>query len=229
MRVRPLRGSKQWLDSLARWSIGDHGLGGPTAAPPGAKLPAVAAGATRRTALRTAAGAGAVGLLAPGRLLKPPRAEAATTALAACQSASFHQVYGEFQKCVKNPLADFQSLGQAITEYEEFLAEVKRPAGRKRIMRKIKELTRQRSRAVRDLEFCNAAFVQDRAEGESQCQSSNGTSAENGGSGSGGKQGCEPGYLLCEDYCCNTANAYCQGCNGKIVCCRIEADCCPEG
>lgn len=228
MSLRPWPGSKQWLDSLARWSVGGHSAGRP-AVDPGAELPVVAAGTTRRMALRTVAGAGAAALLAPELLLKPPRAEAATTALAACQSASFHQVYGELQKCVKNPLADFEASGKALADYEEFLAEVRRPAGRKRIMRKIKELTRRRSHDLQDIEFCNAAFLQDRAEGEAQCQSSNGTSAENGGSGSGGKQGCEPGYLLCEEYCCNTANAYCQGCKGKIVCCRIEADCCPEG
>ncbi|HEX2709011.1 MAG TPA: hypothetical protein VHM66_13515 [Solirubrobacterales bacterium] len=228
MSLRPQQGSSRWLDSLARWSVRgrDH------ARPPadlGAGLSIVAAGTTRRTALRTAAGAGAVALLAPGRLLDPPAAEAITTPLAACQSASFHQVRGEFQKCVKNPLADFKDINELLAEKEEFLHAQKKPAARRRLKKLIAELNRRRSRALQDLEFCNAAFVQDRAEGEAQCQSSNGTSAENGGSGSGGKEGCEPGFLLCEEYCCNTANAYCQGCNGKIICCRIEADCCPNG
>lgn len=228
MSPRPSPGSKRWLDSLARWSVRGRD-GERSAVSAGAGLPVVAAGTTRRAALRTAAGAGAVALLAPGRLLDPPRAGAATTTLAACQSASFHQVYGEFQKCLKEPLADFKDLGELLAEKEEFLRKQKKPAARRRLKKMIAELNRRRSRDLQDIGFCNAAFLQDRAEGEGQCQSSNGTSAENGGSGSGGKQGCEPGYLLCEEYCCNTANAYCQGCKGKIVCCRIEADCCPEG
>ena len=39
--------------------------------------------------------------------------------------------------------------------------------------------------------------------------------------------GCERGFTLCVDYCCNDANAYCQGC-GTPTCCRLDADCCPN-
>jgi hypothetical protein len=41
--------------------------------------------------------------------------------------------------------------------------------------------------------------------------------------------GCGEGYVLCDGYCCGTAYAFCQGCNGKGICCRINGNCCPGG
>jgi hypothetical protein len=41
--------------------------------------------------------------------------------------------------------------------------------------------------------------------------------------------GCDPGYLLCGDYCCNLSYATCVGCKGQPICCRIGGNCCPSG
>lgn len=38
--------------------------------------------------------------------------------------------------------------------------------------------------------------------------------------------GCDPGSVLCGDYCCNLAYATCVGCNGSPICCRINGNCC---
>ncbi|HJX33340.1 MAG TPA: hypothetical protein VJ257_04000 [Solirubrobacterales bacterium] len=216
----------RWLDSLARWSAGGSADAHAPAARDG-EVSVVAGGTTRRTALRTAVGAGAIAVLAPMRLLQPSIAGAATTQLTQCSTDSFEKVRADFQACVKEPLSDFERFDKGIAEYEDFLREVKRPAGRKRIMKKIKELTRRRARALKDLEFCNAAFVQDRAEGEAQCQAANPPPGEGGGTGGSG--GCEAGYVLCGSYCCNTAYAFCEGCNGTPICCRIDGACCPSG
>jgi hypothetical protein len=176
-----------------------------------------------------AGGAGAVALSGPLRLLQPTAARAATT----CGLISFEKVYADFQACVKGPLEEFEETSEAIQEREEFLRAQKKPAARRRLRTQIQDLTRRRERALKNIEFCNGAFVQDRAEGEAKCQASNPPSGEAGGGGGtgGGGVGCEAGYVLCgpENYCCNSGNAYCQGCNGKPICCRIEADCCPSG
>lgn len=226
MSPEPTSGYR-WLDSLARWSAG----GRPDTGPPGARdgeVSVVAGRTTRRTALRTAAGtAGALALFGSLRFLRPPIAGA--TPLGECQLASFKAVRDDFQACVKEPLAEFEDAQKGIAGYEDFLRELRRPAARKRVMKKIKELTRRRGRALKNLEFCNAAFVQDQGEGEAKCQAANPPSGGTGGGGTGGSGGCEPGFLLCNDYCCDTNNAYCQGCSGKVVCCRIESDCCPSG
>ncbi len=214
------REGHRWLDSLARWSVrGREDSGAPEG--PG-EISEIQGGTTRRAALRTAAGAGAVALLAPMRLLEPSIAAAATTQLTQCSTDSFTKVREDFQACVKEPLSEFEETGPAIADYEDFLREVKRPAGRRRIMKRIKDLTRRRARAQKNLDFCNAVFSQDRAEGEAHCQ------AEYPPVG-GGNGGCETGYLLCGTYCCDTAFAVCEGCNGTPVCCRIDGECCPSG
>ena len=220
-----------WLDSLARRAAG----GGRQADgfPPGSGAGgfADASGTTRRTALRVAAGtAGAVALSGPLGLLRPSSAGA--TPLGDCQLSSFKAVYADFQACVKNPLQAFEAANDAIADDEEHLLTQKKPSARKRLKRRIKQATRERERALKDLEFCNVVFAQDRSAGDAKCEAeypASGGAGGGSGGGSGGKVGCEPGFLLCNDYCCNTANAYCQGCNSKVVCCRIEADCCPSG
>lgn len=214
-----------WLDSLARRAAGG---GSGAGSPQGLADPA--AGTTRRRALRlTAGGVGAVALSGPLGLLKPPPARAATT----CARISFEKVYADFQACVKGPLGELEETNELIPEKEELLRAQKKPAARRRLRKQIAELTRRRERAIKNIEFCNVVFLDDRAEGEAKCQaaSSPGAEAGGGGGGGGGAVGCEAGFVLCgpENYCCNTANAYCQGCNDKVICCRIEADCCPSG
>jgi hypothetical protein len=216
-----------WLDSLARRAAGGSGEAG--AGPP-RDLPGPAPGTTRRRALQLAAGgAGAVALSGSLRLLQPTPARAAIT----CSSNSFEKVYADFQACVKRPLEELEETNELIAEKEEFLRAQKKPSARRRLRKLIKESIRRRERAIKDIEFCNGVFAQDRAEGEAKCQASNPPSGEAGGGGGtgGGGVGCESGFVLCgpENYCCNTSNAYCQGCNGKPICCRLEADCCPSG
>jgi hypothetical protein len=41
--------------------------------------------------------------------------------------------------------------------------------------------------------------------------------------------GCDPGSVLCGDYCCNLQYATCVGCNGTPICCRIGGNCCSGG
>jgi hypothetical protein len=176
-----------------------------------------------------AGGAGAVALAGPLQLLRQQPARAATT----CGLVSFEKVYADFQACVKLPLLEFEETNEVIQEKEEFLRDQKKPSARRRLRKLIQEATRRRERAIKNIEFCNGAFVQDRAEGEAKCQAANSPSGEGGTGGGtgGGTVGCEAGFVLCgpENYCCNSSNAYCQGCNSKQICCRIDADCCPSG
>lgn len=214
------------LDSLARRAAG----GGSGAAGAPRDLGGPASGTTRRRALQLAAGgAGAVALSGSLRLLGPAPARAATT----CGLINFEKVSADFQACVKGPLEVFEETSELIQEKGELLRAQKKPAARRRLRKQIQELTRRRERALKDIEFCNGAFVQDRAEGEATCRASNPPSGEagTGGGAGGGRVGCEAGFVLCgpENDCCDTSNAYCQGCNGKSVCCRIGADCCPSG
>jgi hypothetical protein len=220
----------RWLDSLARRAAGGQRQEAGVAAVPGGEVSALAGGSTRRTALRAAAGtAGAVVLFGSFRFLRPPPAGAATTKLAECTSNSFKAVYDDFQACVKNPLAEFEETGELIAEKEDFLRHQKKPAARRRLKKLINELGRRRGRALKDLEFCNAVFVQDRAKGEDQCEETNQPPGGTGGSGTGGNTGCEPGYLLCGENCCGVAYAFCQGCGSGPICCRIDGNCCPGG
>lgn len=41
--------------------------------------------------------------------------------------------------------------------------------------------------------------------------------------------GCDAGYVLCGDYCCDSSLAFCQGCSAGPVCCRNGSNCCPNG
>jgi hypothetical protein len=221
------RARSGWLDSLARWSVGGRDAG----RPPGAATDVAAAeGTTRRTALRSLAGAGAVAILSPMRLLEPTIAAAATTQLAECLAASNESAYVDAEACLKGPQEEFLAASDLIDEAKRLLRRAKSAAERRRLTKVIAFQNRRRREALRDMGFCNKSFLSDRAEGDAKCQTANPPpSGETGGGGTGGNGGCEPGFLLCNDYCCNTNNAYCQGCTGKVVCCRIEADCCPSG
>lgn len=220
-------GSKEgyrWLDSLARWSARGRDGAGPPAAR-GDDISAIAGGTTRRTALRTVAGTGAVALFAPLRLLGPSIAGAAPTRLAECKSESNETAYGDFQACVKTPLAEFEAASNFIDQAKKQLRGAKKAAERRRLLKVIDFQSRRRKAALNDMGFCNKSFLSDRAEGDAKCEASNQPSGETGG-GTGGSGGCEAGYLLCGTYCCNTAYAFCQGCNGTPICCRIEGNCC---
>ncbi len=224
-------GSKEgyrWLDSLARWSARGRD-GTRTPASRGGDVSAVADGTTRRTALRTAVGAGAIAVLAPMRLLQPSIAGAATTQLAECKSKSNEMAYGDFEACVKTPLAEFEAASNFIDQAKKQLRGAKKAAERRRLLKVIDSQSLRRKAALNDMGFCNKSFLSDRAEGDAKCEASNPPSAGTGGGGTGGSGGCDPGFLLCNDYCCDTNNAYCQGCTGRVVCCRIGSDCCPSG
>jgi hypothetical protein len=105
----------------------------------------------------------------------------------------------------------------------------KTAAERRRLQKVIDFQSRRRKGALNDMGFCNKSFLSDRAEGDAKCEAAKPPAGETGGGGTGGSGGCEAGYLLCGTYCCNTAYAFCQGCDGTPICCRIEGACCPSG
>lgn len=209
----------RWLDRLARWSVG--GQADSFAADP--ELTATG-GSTRRTALRRAAGAaGALALTGPIALVDPPPAGASQ--LSVCIKESFKGVYDDFQKCVKSPLEELTDTTELLRIYESG-PPPKYPKKAKKVIAAVK---RRRDQAIKDIEFCNVLFNRERAEGELKCQKSTKPDRPPPGTEAGSKTvpGCERGFTLCVDYCCNDANAYCQGC-GTPTCCRIDADCCPN-
>jgi hypothetical protein len=169
-------------------------------------------------------------MFAPLQLLQPALAAAAPGALAECLSASNEAAYADYQKCQETPEHDFLVASDNVDSARKALRHAKSASERRRLEGVIRFQRRLAREALRDMGFCNKAFISDRAEGDAKCKKANPPGAGGtGGSGTGGNGGCEKGFLLCNDYCCNTSNAYCQGCNGKVVCCRIEADCCPSG
>jgi hypothetical protein len=222
MRRQPQQG--RWLDSLARWTVrrerADSDAGRD------ASLEVVPGGTTRRNALRAVAGvAGAAALGGPLRLVEPISADAAQTTLSKCQTESFEKVYADFQACVKNPLEDLDDATELLRIYEGS------SSGKKGLSKKAKKvlagLRRRRNQAIKDIEFCNTLFGRERAEGEEDCHAKNSPPSETGNGGSTKAPGCEAGYTLCGEYCCNTAYAFCQGCRTP-TCCRIEGNCCPS-
>jgi hypothetical protein len=217
----------RWLDSLARWSARGRGDVRPPVVARGEEIAANAAGTTRRAALRTAAGAGAVALLAPMRLLEPSIAGAVVIPLAECQSESNEAAYADAQACLKGPLENYDASSENINQAQKLLRSAKSPAERRRLRKVIEFQTRGRREALNEMAFCNKAFLSDRAEGDAKCEAAKPPPGETGGSvGSSGGGGCEPGYVLCGEGCCNTALAFCSGCNGTSICCRIEGNCC---
>jgi hypothetical protein len=223
------RGGSRWLDSLARWSAGDRGDRRPPSVARAEDVSVVAGGTTRRTALRTLAGAGAAAAFAPMRLLEPSIAAAATTRLAECKAESNEAAYADVQACLKGPLERYNAASEHIAEAKKLLKSAKGAAERRRLRKVLDFQTRGRREALNEMGFCNKAFLADRAEGDAKCEAAKPPPGEAGGGGTGGSAGCEPGYLLCGDYCCNTAYAFCQGCKGTPICCRIEGNCCPGG
>jgi len=193
--------------------------------PAPASRPPVATGTTRRTALRRAVGAaGVVAVAGPLGLAKPSAAHA-DAALEMCQSESFKSVYADFQACVKHPLEELEETSGLLRLYEEHPSKIDKTRKAKRT---VSRLRRRRSQAIKDSEFCNTLFARERAEGEDRCHAKAKPPGETGSGGATKAPGCEPGYLLCGEYCCDLHYATCQGC-GTPTCCRIEGNCCPGG
>ena len=216
-----------WLDSLARWSVAGRGNAhSPSVGGDASEL----AGTTRRTALRAAAGAGTVAIFAPLRLLGPSSAAAATTRLAECKSESNEKAYADAESCLRVPRQEFFAASEFIDQAKRQLQRAKNAAQRRVARRVLDFQERRRREALRDMGFCNKSFLSDRAEGDAKCESASTTGGgETGGSGAGPNGGCDPGYVFCFDHCCDTSNAYCQSCPEKVICCRLDASCCPGG
>lgn len=221
---RDVGGGPRWLDSLARWTVRGDAAPGSTLRSPGS-VPALT-GSTRRTALRRAVGAaGAVAVAGPLRLALPSGADAAENTLETCQKESFKKVYGDFQACVTGPAEEFENNSELLRIlFEEHPAKKLSKKARKTRDR----LIRERNKALKEVEFCNTLFARERAEGEDDCQAKARQPTEPGGGGATKPPGCENGYLLCGEYCCDLHYAFCQGC-GTPTCCRLEGNCCPGG
>jgi hypothetical protein len=231
--MSPGGGLSRWLDSLARRAA--HGQSAP--------LPIISSpasdesGIPRRTVLQAAAGAALVA--APLRLLSPAIAAGAITDLQSCRDDNFKRSYDAFQACVKDPMDALSAAQDAMASEEDHLAHVnelpaaRRAAARKRLRKNIARAVRDRDRAIQKLEKCNVNYFNELEGGEFDCrQGWPPTTKSPGGTGgtSGGTTGgCDPGYLLCGDYCCNLAYATCTGCNGMAICCRINGNCCNTG
>ncbi|MGH2938009.1 MAG: hypothetical protein ACRDPE_07810 [Solirubrobacterales bacterium] len=209
-----------WLDSLARWTVRGHETRAPAATASG--------GTTRRSALRLAAGAaGAAALGGPLGLAGPPRAAADQASRSKCVSESFKSVYAVFQACVKTPLEELEEALELLRLYET-VPPPKTAAKKRRQKKEVARIIRKREKAIADSEFCNILFARERAEGEEACQSQAKPPAESTNGSGNVTPGCEPGYLLCGDYCCDLSVATCAGCQTP-TCCRIEGNCCPGG
>ena len=220
----------RWLDSLARWSARGRDDARPPAALDG-DVSILAGGTTRRTALRTAAGAGAVALFAPMRLLQPSVASAVSTQLAECKSASNEAAYLDFEACAKTPLAEFDAASGFIDQAKKQLRRAKTAAERRRL-RKVIDFQKRRQRgALNDMGFCNKSFLSDRAEGDARCDAATPPAGETGGGGSppANPPGCgnDAQYVPCGDQpCCNLSYASCVSCSRGPVCCRNGGNCC---
>jgi hypothetical protein len=213
----------RWIDSLARWSVG----GGDGSRPPVAHhaAPDPAVGTTRRKALRIAAGAGVLALLGPMRFLDPATAGANVVTHAQECTAEATQIAAEdFEACFQNPLENYLTAGEHLDRAKKLLRTAKSPAERASLKKVIDFQTGQRRKASKSMEFCNKALLSDTAEGAANCNASN----PPGGGKSPSGSGCEPGTVLCGEECCDLHFAFCQGCSGSPICCRINGNCCPS-
>ena len=224
----------RWLDSLARRAA--RGQAGP--------LPIISSrvsdgsGISRRAALQAAAGAALVAT--PVRLLAPASAAGAITDLQSCRDDNSKRSYDAFQACVKDPMDALSAALDAISADEDHLAHVNElrprsriPAARRRLRKNLAGAVRERDRAIQRLEKCNVNYFGELEGGELDCRQNwpptTKSPGGNGGSTGGSTGGCDPGYILCGDYCCNLSYATCTGCNGMAICCRINGNCCNSG
>ena len=129
-----------------------------------------------------------------------------------------------------DPLDKLEGLTESIASDENYLRnQKKKPAARKRLKRAIARAIRERAKAQREVDFCNALFLEDRAKGEAKCIAPSPPGGGERRQRDGWKRGLRTRLPVCNDYCCDTPNiAYCQGCKGNVICCRIEGNCCPS-
>jgi hypothetical protein len=216
----------RWIDALARWSVGgpDPGLPPTTDRSPADR----SGGTTRRTALRSAVGAGVLGLLGPMRFLDPAAASANVVTHAQECTAEATQIAAEdFEACFQGPLENYLAAKEHLERAKKLLRTEKSPAERAHLRRIIETQSRYRREASKAMEFCNRALLSDTAEGAANCNASNPPPGESGGGKNPGGTGCEPGSVLCGEECCDLQFAFCQGCAGSPICCRINGNCCP--
>jgi hypothetical protein len=186
--------------------------------------PDPAGGTTRRMALRSVAGAGALALLGPMRFLDPTSAGAVTHAQE-CTAEADQNALDDFEACFATPFANYGTAEDNVHLATKQLRSAKTAAERARLRKVIQFQTGLRRKASKEMEFCNKAYVSDQAEGAVKCQAAN---PPPGPSGGGTKApGCESGSLLCGEECCDLQFAFCQGCAGSPICCRINGNCCP--
>jgi hypothetical protein len=216
-----------WLDSLARWSARGRN-GSRTPASSGLEDVERENGTTRRTALRAAAGAGTVALFAPMRFFEPSTATANVfTHLQECRAEAQQKAQEDSEACWQGPFEDYARAQGYVNEAKQALRNAKSKAEQTRLKKVIKFQTRRRTEAAREMDFCNNAFSSDEAEGVAKCEASVPSPAESGEHKTPTGPGCEAGYLLCGEECCGLSYAFCQGCAGSPICCRIGGNCCP--
>lgn len=225
--MKPRSEGDNWIDSLARWSVGGRGTRRPPAT---RRTPAVpVGGTTRRTALRSAAGAGVLALLGPMRFLEPASARAnVVTHAQECTAEASQMAAEDFEACFQGPLENYLAAMEHVDHATKQLRTAKSPADRARLKRIISTQRRYRREASKAMEFCNKALLSDEAEGAARCNASNPSPTETGGGKNPGGPGCEPGSVLCGEECCDLQYAFCQGCAGSPICCRINGNCCPS-
>jgi hypothetical protein len=187
--------------------------------------------------LQTAAGAAL--LAGPLRMLGPAPARAAESALDACRDTVQQETYDAFQACVKGPLDAFESARESLDHENWLLSKGATPRQRRLIKKRIARYKRDEAASIKQLEDCNAKWHYDFTRRESQCyddhpRGGGGTSCRESASvaGCGGAPangGCDAGYILCGQDCCDTTYAHCGGCAAQPVCCRNGATCCAEG
>jgi hypothetical protein len=224
--VRSRNDGYRWIDSLARWSVGGRDGSRPPVADRAAPDPA--GGTTRRRALRSAAGAGVLALLGPMRFLDPASAGAnVVTHAQECTAEATQIAQEDFEACFQNPLENYLTAGEHLDRAKKLLRTAKSPAERARLKKVIEFQTGQRRKASKAMEFCNKALLSDAAEGAAKCDAANPSPTESGGGKNPSGSGCEPGNVLCGEECCDLQFAFCQGCAGSPICCRINGNCCP--
>lgn len=216
----------RWIDSLARWSVGGRDGSRPPVGRPAAADPD--GGTTRRTALRSAAGAGVLALLGPMRFLDPAGAGAnPVTHAQECTAEATQIAVEDFETCFQPPLERYLNALQHLERAKELLGKAKSPGERARLKKVIEFQSGLRRKASKAMEFCNKALLSDTTEGAAKCNASNPSPGESGGGKNPGGSGCESGNVLCGEECCDLQFAFCQGCAGSPICCRINGNCCP--
>jgi hypothetical protein len=193
--------------------------------------PTVGAGTTRRTALRTLGGAAALATVSgPLALLNPPTAHAYTPhSLFECLELNVVRTRREFEACVEKPMREFEEAEEELAQVRSYLRQTKNPAIRAKQKKAIERIKKERGSAQKAMEFCNDSLISDLPEGSAKCHANYPPSAEEGGAPKPHGPGCEAGYLLCGEECCDVSNAVCEGCSSGPLCCRIGGECCPDG